>query len=82
MAHSENNKGRRNELRRLNYLRRVRNRRPAYRWPGSLEPPAVYVCYMTTGSPCSCSLCKPHRFTGELKHSERRRIASAEDDAS
>ena len=80
MAHSDNNKGRRNELSRLHFLRRVRNRKRRNGPTPPVEP--IYTSLRATGTPCSCSLCKPHRFTGELKHSERRRIASAEDDAS
>jgi hypothetical protein len=61
----ENNKGRRNELTKLKYKKRLKNL--------SLNDDSngKYYCFKTTGKPCSCFMCSPYKFDRNEKHKNK-----------
>lgn len=56
---SKNNKGRRQELTRLKYLKRCKVL--------GLDP-NKYYCYKAQGKPCSCFMCSCEKFSRKVKH--------------
>jgi len=60
----ENNKGRRNEITKLKWKKRISFLRTQY----NVEEPAKLYCYKTTGKPCSCPMCSPYKYDRNEKH--------------
>lgn len=59
------NKGRRNELTRLKYKKRLKNL-------GLKEAEnSNFYCYKSTGKPCSCPLCSPEKYKRTVKHKNK-----------
>jgi hypothetical protein len=58
------NKGRRNQLTRLKYKKRLKNL-------GLKETDGNYHCYKSTGKPCSCPMCSPEKYDRTEKHKNK-----------
>ncbi len=50
------NKGRRNELTKLKFKKRLKQ------LGLKQTKPTDFICYKTTGNPCSCPMCQPHKY--------------------
>ena len=62
----KNNKGRRNELTKLKYKKRLKNFGLKEN-----EPNSNYYCLKSTGKPCSCFMCSPYKFDRNEKHKNK-----------
>ena len=60
----ENNKGRRNEITRLKWNKRISLLRTQF----DIDEDAKLHCYKTTGKPCSCQMCSPYKYKRAEKH--------------
>ena len=60
-----NNKGRREELKKLKFIKRLKL------FNLKQKTPQDYICYKTTSSPCSCFICKGERYTRKEKHKNK-----------
>jgi len=58
-----NNKGRRNELTKLKYKKRLRQLGLK-----DGEPNSNFHCFKSTGSPCSCEACSGDKYNRSQKH--------------
>ena len=75
MAHAKN-RGDRNRIQALRFLRRLKKR--GMNKDTAISDPDRTKCYRTTGTPCSCSLCDPHK-RAEEKHSVVKKKESLDD---
>lgn len=55
------NKGRRNELTQLKFKKRLNN------LGLQQNTPKDFICYKTTGNPCSCKMCQPKKYKRSTK---------------
>jgi len=55
------NKGRRNELTRLKFKKRLEQL-------GLKQEDGNLFCYKTSGKPCSCEMCSPYKYKRTEKH--------------
>lgn len=58
------NKAERHRRKMLKYKKRLKN----------MGIEGEQHCYRSTGRPCSCAMCDPHKATSEPKHSTKKRM--------
>ncbi len=59
------NKGRRNEIEKLKWEKRLKN------LGIPLEDKEKFTCYKSQGKPCSCNMCSSEKYDRNIKHKGR-----------